>query len=146
MKLYVSVSEVCTYSEREPEDYGSWEERYDFSVVAVHRSKPETLRGWWDGEAFEVPFEVAAGDTVYVLSMSYNTGDSFGRASGCGEVLWVFKDEQLAHEACRIWEESENNHSVKFKVESGDTVTLNNPGAGYFETINCVNVESFQVK
>jgi hypothetical protein len=145
MKLYVSVSEVCTYSEREPEEYGSWEEQWDFSVVAVHREKPETLRGWWDGEVFDVPFEVAAGDTVYVLSMVYNTGDSFGRAEGKGEVLWVFKDEALALAAESVWEKSKEQHSVEFVIDDGKKIKISNPGSGYFETITYVNVESFQV-
>jgi hypothetical protein len=30
MDLFVQYNEVCTHSEREPVEYGSWSESYDF--------------------------------------------------------------------------------------------------------------------
>lgn len=145
MELFVQYQEDCTHSEREPVEYGSWSEEWDFRVLSVSM----TSRGRWDEEKFEVGFDIKAGEPVFVLYMTYSTGDTFGHANGRGEVLWVFKDADTAREALRLWKEENDKRdpefSVKFEDDVGRVVQLSNPAAGYFENVGEIDLVTFLV-
>lgn len=143
MELYVQYREQCTNSHRELEAYGSWEEHYDFSVTGVSATSRDT----WEEETFAVAFDSEPGTPVFVLSIVYDTGDSFGRAHGKGEVMWVFKDAALANRARQAWKAATEREefSVEFEVEDGRKIKIHNPAAGYFERLVSVDVESFLI-
>lgn len=145
MKLFVQYRELCDESRHSGEEYGDWYQSYNFSVEGVSL----TSRDRWNEETFEVDVDVKAGEPVFVLYMVYSTGDSFGRADGKGEVLWVFKDADTAREALRLWKEENDKrdpeYSVKFEDDSGRVVQLSNPGAGYFENVSYIDLETFLV-
>jgi hypothetical protein len=86
---------------------------------------------------------------VFVLYMTYDTGDSFGRAYGKGEIIWVFKDPDLATKARLKWEAENNKRdpefSIEFEVDGGQTVKQGNPAAGYFENVGNIDVGTFLV-
>lgn len=143
--LYVQYNEHCTHSEREPVEYGSWSESYDFSVTGVSL----TSRERWSEEKLGCLVDVKAGDPVFVLYMTYSTGDTFGHASGKGEVIWVFKDAALAMKAKDIWDKEnakrDPEFSIEFEVDGGEKIKQSNPAAGYFENVGYISVETFLV-
>lgn len=150
MIIYVETSSYCDYSERSDEEFGSWEEHYTFSVDGVSLTKRP---GRYD-EQFDVDFTATVGDPVYVLTMRYGDGDSYGHCSGKGEVLWVFSDPRIAEEAKRRWQfacdvhssdwRNENKlQSCSFRVDGGRWVKLNNPVWGYFESLESLELQRF---
>lgn len=145
MELFVQYDETCTHSSREPVEYGSWREEWNFSVKGVSL----TSRDRWNEEHLGCLVDVKAGDPVFVLYMTYDTGDTFGRATGRGEVIWVFKDADLARKALAQWKEENDKRdpefSITFEVDGGETVTQSNPAAGYFENVGYIDLESFLV-
>ena len=145
MELFVQYDSECTHREREPVEYGSWREEYSFSVKGVSMSS----RDRWNEEKFGVRFDVAAGEPVFVLYMTYDSGDSFGRAYGKGEVLWVFKDADTARNALKVWKEENDKQDPEFTVDflddAGEWVKMSNPAAGYFENVGYIDLETFLV-
>lgn len=135
MKLYVSYYNNCVVNDfdagRGDWDH-QWHREYDFGIYGVNLDR--------NGESIDVDFEAKVGDTVYVLSMTYGTGDSFGNSSGEGEILWVFKDFDVAREAALKVREQQNKFSVVFSDENGNVHQLSNPGAGYFECVESVDI------
>lgn len=144
-ELFVQYKARCLHRESELERYGSWSEEWDFDVTGVSLSS----RDRYEEEKFTIDFDVKAGDPVFVLFMTYSTGDTFGRATGKGEVLWVFKDAELAKKAKDLWvEENEKRDpefSIEFEVDGGKKVKLSNPAAGYFENIGYLDLHTFLV-
>ena len=78
--------------------------------------------------------------------MIYTDGDSFGFATGKGEVLWVFEDIESARLAQRMLEENKKEFSIKFEDGKGNTIQFSNPGAGYFESVENISIDSYFVK
>lgn len=145
MELFVQYHEHCTHSYREDKEWGEWRESYDFGIDGVSL----TSRDRWNEEKLGCLIDVKAGDAVFVLYMTYDTGDTFGRADGKGEVIWVFRDPTLAMVAKAKWElENEKRDpefSIEFEVDGGEKVTQSNPAAGYFENVGYISVETFLV-
>ncbi len=145
MDLFVQYNEICVHSEQAQEQYGDWSEEYDFRVTGVSL----TSRDRWNEDHLGCLVEVKAGDPVFVLYMTYDTGDTFGRASGKGEIIWVFKDPALAMAAKAKWEagnaKRDPDYSIEFEVDGGKTIKQYNPAAGYFENIGYVEVQTFLV-
>lgn len=146
MKLFVQYESICTDYYRSDEPYGDWSESFDFSVKGVSISS----RGRWGGLAHDedkigVSFEAEAGDKLYVLWITYGQGDSFGHGSGYGEILWVFKDIAVAQRAKEAWDNANDEYNVTFKDEAGVDIELSNPGSGYFESLQSVNLDEFEL-
>ncbi len=147
MKLYVNYHERCLEDYWDGEEYGDWHREWEYDVRSVGLS---TLAGWqglgYDVEEFETDLDIQAGDTVYVLWMTYCTGDTFGHESGRGEILWVFRDHAAALAAREIWEENAcNAYSVKFLTDTGKPVQVSSPAAGYFEDLGFLQLSEFVV-
>lgn len=145
MQVYVQYLERCIHNEREDREYGNWREEYNFNIRGVSL----TSRDRWNEEKIEMGCDVKAGDPVFVLYMVYDSGDSFGRAYGKGEVLWVFKDADTALEAKRRWEEENDKqdpeYSVTFEDDVGRVIKLSNPAAGYFESLGYIELSTYLV-
>lgn len=144
MELFVQYESICIDSYREDREYGDWSDTWSFDVKGVCASS----RGRWAGLAydedkFNVGFEAKAGDAVHVLWMTYSTGDSFGHGDGYGEILWVFKDADVARQALNTWKEKSEEYSITIKDETGKKIQLSNPGSGYFESVNSLQVDTF---
>ena len=141
-KLFVQYNERCICSHRASGRYGDWSEEYDFDVKSVSAT---SRNNFYAEETINVGIDVAAGDVVFVLYMTYSTGDSFGRATGKGEVLWAFKDAAIAMKAKAAWEQKGKDYSIEFEVDGGNTITLSNPASGYFENLGAVDIATFLV-
>jgi hypothetical protein len=87
--------------------------------------------------------------------MTYGSGDSFGSSSGNIEILWVFKDANVALAAQQHWEKACNiadnslsykdKESVTFLDDNNNEIKLSNPSAGYFETTEYITLTTFLV-
>lgn len=141
-QIYVAYTEEVTDSYQSPEEYGDWSSHNHFSVNRVFLNKPAHAMYT---EEFSTGFNVNVGDELHVLYIRYGTGDSFGHASGYGEVQWVFKDINVATEAAKIWE-TPDAWLVKFKIEDGSIIELSNPSYGYFEKLESVDIETMIVQ
>ena len=144
MELFVQYESVCTDSYREDREYGDWSETWDYEVKGVSISS----RGRWSGLAYDeekinVAFEAEAGTPVHILWMTYGSGDSFGHGDGYGEILWVFKNADVARQALAPFQANADQYSIPVKDDAGNDVTLHNPGSGYFESINSLQVDTF---
>lgn len=123
-KLYVDTTTHETFSFHEKCPHGSWEQRYDYSVDNIN------LSGC--GEEITIHGDHVAGDILYVLSMIYKRGDSFGSATGEGEVLWVFDEYWKAEDAILDIQEQEGCNTLDFIDYLGNKIKLSNPVSCYF--------------
>lgn len=136
-RLQVHYNDVVVVDEREDGRYASWRTEYDFEVKGVGLS----IHSWLRNEAVSIRPVVCDGDAVWVLYITYSSGDSFGRASGQGEILWVFVDETVAWAAQGAVERQRKSTAFQFVDEDGEDIHLSNPGCGYFEKIESVNIQ-----
>lgn len=147
MKLYVKYTE-SGYSWSENHGHGDWDyswgAEYHFEVHGVY-CDPQPSNWKFNEEIIDVNFDFKSGDVVYVLTMIYSTGDTFGGSTGNGEVLWVFKDIECAKRAGQAIRDNEESYSIDIIDETGKHVQLSNPGFGYFECIEQILLESFVV-
>lgn len=145
MDLFVQYNQNCTDSYRSEEEYGDWGSTYDFHVEGVSL----TSRNLYEEEKLGCLVDVKAGDVVFVLYMTYDTGDTFGTAKGQGEIIWVFKDANLAMKAKDLWTKENDKRdpefSIEFEVDGGQKVKQSNPAAGYFENVGYIDVATFLV-
>jgi hypothetical protein len=141
-QIFVNIDSYLSGDHPARESYSSWSREYSFEVKSVNLEAGSR----YETETFTIPGNVKSGDTVYVLSMIYSDGDSFGNSTGHGEVIWVFTNEKVALEADKIWSSSNKAYSVEFPIEDGTIVKLSNPALGYFNNISYMNVESFLVE
>lgn len=148
MKIYIQHKKYCTHSKQSREQYGSWSASYDSSVTGASLTFIDH-----DDEEFEVSFECVAGTPVFILSMTYGTGDSFGSSSGNQEIIWVFNSADTALVAKKTWEQAcdkhddslsyEDRYSVEFFDENHNKIKLSNPAAGYFENMEDITLSTF---
>lgn len=143
-KVYVETQEYCYNSYHSGEQYGDWSEELGYEVVGVKLSQ----EGYED--CFDLGESVQVGEEVHVVYIIYEDGDSFGRRTGRGELVWVFKDRELAKKAVsKIYEENgKENYAYSIEIELGKNRTMkwSNPAAGYFESLTDVDIKSFLVK
>ena len=139
--LYVEYSEITVDSYHSGEQYGEWSATLDFRISGVTLTKPENGYSY---ESAALP-EIKAGDVVRVLWMTFSSGDTFGRSTGNGEVLWVFKDPILAIRAQQAFENSIDKYSIDIETDTGEKLMLSNPAAGYFEDIGHIEISMFLV-
>lgn len=140
-KVYVTHTQHIDHEMREDVEWGSWSRDSTFTVGAASLTEPSS----WGWDMFDLCCNVEEGDTVYALVLIYGTGDSFGQASGEGEVLWVFREKVLAERAEAWLNENPEKYSIEFWQEDLTKVQLSNPASGYFEHIEYTRIESLIV-
>lgn len=141
--IFVDYHYSCYNSHRSDEQYGDWTEDWDFYINSVHLKQPR----YGQLESFTVEWTPEIGQKVYVLSIRYSDGDSFGNASGKGEIVWVFSDRETAQRASSVLKNAgDNEQSVEIEVESGKKVCIQNMGFDYFTHVYSYDVDVFTVE
>lgn len=138
--IYVNTYETQLNYEHDGQEWGSWSAEHDFEVIGVHKSNVS------GSDAINVCFNYEVGDTVYVLYMRYGDGDSFGHASGKGEVLWVFREKILAEKALERIEGNPESYNITVYDECLNEFTIHNPASDYFSSIEGLFIEEFVVE
>lgn len=147
MKLWVNYTKDLENSESDINydgDYVSWSEDYNYSVNSVTLS---SIVGNYDYDEFEVPFEVAEGDEVFVVYARYSDGDSFGTARGKGEIIEVFKDKKLADLCVGIVNGlPECEEKIRYPISETQFRVVHNMFRDYFVDLNLVDIKKFKIQ
>jgi hypothetical protein len=141
MRICVTYDELCTDSSHSRERYGSWSESYTSSVTGAYRIGDDD-KAPYDSETFVVPDDATE---VFVVYMIYGTGDSFGCADGKIDIIHCTGNEEAADKLAKLITENPKEYTIKFTDDFDREISLYNPGAGYFESIDYVGVERFAV-
>lgn len=114
--------------------YGDWwETTYTSYFGLSHSTLP------FDEDVDFVPVD---GETYYLVDVEYSTGDSFGHADGCRQLIGVFKTQEEAERIQKMIEDdyknSPNNYgSLEYK---GRECIYTGTWKGYFESFDGCNV------
>jgi len=126
-------------------DY-DWEERHAYFYGDAHIVD----KGYTDVGLFPGEREPGQNDTIYVVYVEYDTGDSFGREYGRREHLWAFTDADRASRLCELImndAESYPDYDFDHKPLMFEGVpTSTNTWKGYFEQFNYADLEPLEVK
>ena len=146
MKLILAASAHTTVS-REAESDDQWD-RDDTSTswsvygLVISDNKPTG----YGSEEIDVPDDFCkVDDILYAVYAVYSDGDSFGRDDGHNlEFIMAYKSKEAAEKAKKILE-SCKDYNCEIELENGKTLTFGIPWNGYFESLDYINVEEFQV-
>jgi hypothetical protein len=120
----------------------AWNEWHDY----VYHGITVVKDGYSHASLFPGEVEPQIGDEVYVVYVSYDTGDSFGSEEGVREHLWVFTNKKRANRFCSaITNDAKNNPDYDFKGKplKFEGVPVNtNSWKGYFEHFRTCNFET----
>lgn len=142
MRICVTYDELCTHNEQASERwYDSWSESYSSSVTGAYRIGDDD-QAPYDSETFLVPDDATE---VFVVYMIYSTGDSFGYADGKISIIHCTVNEEAADKLAKTITENPDEFIIKFTDDFDREISLHNPGAGYFESIDHVGVERYTV-
>lgn len=139
MFILVKSEEFITHSEHSDEEYGDWctESEFNIGDVTVY---PEILRArkvYVDGDIYAINKKYEKSLLVYVVYVTFSSGDSFGNSSGNGIVVWAFSDRKLAEDCLEEVNNCAGKDNYKFTIEDGNggfkQTKLSNPTTGYFE-------------
>jgi hypothetical protein len=103
-------------------------------------------------DSFESVEDIAVGDRVFVVAVTYGTGCTFGSQGGQGQIVAVTKDETLA-DAAASWASNVRTSGGYFADQAARSdgwpealgTTPHPSWLGYFEWFQNVSVDSFVV-
>lgn len=135
MDVYVR-NNVEARGDSSNEMYGDWRvsnESYNYEVALTkdYLASQETA-----------PFDVEEGDIVYLVIVSYDTGNSFGRETNKHVLVDIFKTEGKAYDVSRKISQKPicKNFSFSYHNENGELVKIYTPWVGYFEKFRYAEV------
>lgn len=137
IKVKVQYYEYCTYSESGSGRWDDWSEEYDSGIESVTFDDGESS---YNSDVFLLPEGSTEAHVVYII---YNTGDSFGHANGKIDVIHCCASREDAEKLGEMISDNQDQYTFKFKDDFGRDISLDNAGAGYFECITGIYVETF---
>jgi hypothetical protein len=130
----------------DPYDY-SWRQDNDYSYGTARIIK-DARYGTVD--LFPGEPEVQAGDEIYVVHVSYESGDSFGRSSNNRLHLWAFSNKARAERLCLdIDVDATANPDYDFDnkpLTFDDVPVACNEWKGYFENFTGASYETIVIR
>ncbi len=97
----VIYSSECIESTRSDKEWGSWSRIYDFRVLAFSAAVPGDPDWDWVWETDVDATNDDIPEAMHCVWVRYTDGDSFGRSTGNGQIVGLFKDEDEAHKLAR---------------------------------------------
>lgn len=145
-KLYVVYTSRCNNVVVPNEPFGDWRDEYDYEVHSIHLNKPRP--SYHSIEPISIAGDVVPGQEVWIVSIRWSSGDSFGNATGKGEPVWIFRDQasaMLALQAlhAQAWADVS---MFRFLDDTQETIHIGNPGHGYFERVDRFEINHFIVQ
>ncbi len=126
-------------------DY-SWSEDHDYHYNGAHIVE----EGYSDVGLFPGEHEPRLGDRIFVVYVSYDSGDSFGNERGRRVHLWAFTDAERAARLCDLVTldaETTPDYDYDHKPLMFEGVPISvNEWKGYFEHFNHADYESLEIK
>jgi hypothetical protein len=127
-------------------DY-SWREDNDYSYGTARIIKDGR---YGTVDLFPGEAEVQAGDEIYVVHVSYDSGDSFGNSSNNRTHLWAFSDKARAERLCLAIDvdaTADPDYDFDNKPLTFDDVPICcNEWKGYFENFQAASVETIFIR
>lgn len=112
-------------------------------VLSAHLKKDQSYH------SMPMDFKVDKGDDVFIVWAEYTTGDSFGRDGGNVELVLAFESYDKAEMCEKKIKEHYNNgdsYTLDLKSSSGKDISFFVPWKGYFESLDCVNIDKIMVQ
>lgn len=132
-EIYITVESYIVRQERAEEEYGDWYTEESNSIKRITKAKPTT----WDFYARDVSNKIFNAKKIYIVAVTYSSGDTFGRCEGKLDIYKIFSKKKEAEAlADRINKEEKN-----FDVGPTDPYP---EWIGYFESISHVEVLEFE--
>lgn len=129
----------ASYYRREPVQFGSWEEGLYHELVRAYRT-PDTDEPSFNVEKFNV--SPAPEPIVYVVWLTYTTGDSFGSSTGNLSICHCSSSLQKAEAVKKLIKEANTEeYYVEFQDDLGNPVKYANPMFGYFEHLETIDIQ-----
>lgn len=142
MRVIIDYNLSLDNSYHDGKQFGDWRDDYSFEIVCARKAADDEPTPY-GSEGFIIPDEF---EEVHVLWIRYSDGDSFGRAEGKGAIVGAFGDIGVANEAMKRLRAQEDDYTIEVKDDLGRQISMHNPGAGYFESIDSFNLETFSLK
>ena len=130
--IYVEYSEICVYDyvAEEEDEFSPYESTFQFEVLNVTHIAPESAYN----KHFSINVPKKWNRIVYVVTVIYSSGDTFGCSHGRGCIEGVYINAQDAM-------------SIKQNILSGKYIPKSHAAwMGYFEDVEDVKVEMFKIK
>ena len=149
MKFDLRIIDLVT---REEETYGEglfdyeWQEfhEYDYPLAKI------VDEGYYDVALCPNEADVKPGEDIYVVYVSYDTGDSFGREYNRRIYLWAFSDYERAQRlTTALTKDGEENPDYDFDHKPmmfEDVPIATNDWKGHFENFNFAGIELVRVE
>jgi hypothetical protein len=139
MKNIRIIDKVYTTTIRECDSEDCWD-RDDTSMD--HDIIGFVVKEEKDYGDISVNFDPKYDKEYYLLSVIYDTGDSFGRDEGQIEFIDLYENLAIAEEnSRRIREDESDKYSVKLLHETGKEYDVHTPWKGYFEDLRGVEID-----
>lgn len=124
------------------ERYGEWSEDREFSLKSAKIVEDSSYES--DCEKFDL--DVVKSQTIYVVCVHYEDGDSFGRCTGKGEIVFAYTSEDVARSVSKTVEQDIKKHTINIPDGKGGVFQWSNPCSDYFASLSYVEVESLVVE
>lgn len=132
--IFVEIEGACVRDYRSGEAYGGWEQQYSYNIKKISRN--EKLLSKWDFTEYKVPNITLQSPTLYLVAVTYTTGDSFGRSLGNISIAYITED---SGEALKVMDDL----NLGINPPKKDPKTQNGGYAiwdGYFERVESVDI------
>ncbi len=120
---------------------------YTIHSVSIATDEKKKHHTFYDELDFPVDFEVKKGDVVFIVVVTFEDGDTFGRSCGNVCVVDIFKDEKEAETLASIiyGDEKKCDKDDLFDRQAKRSYKGYAPWHGYFERLENVEVQKFIV-
>lgn len=98
-----------------------------------------------DGQPYDVCIDDGPLDGLYLLYVTYTTGDSFHTNTGVFTALTLHRNVGIAHANAQIIQNSNYKNTVKLRLDNGNEIQIHSVWTGYFEHLENVTVEPVKV-
>jgi hypothetical protein len=143
---YCSGGGICegeeddAYPSREPEEK-------DHEVHGVYSCDAKDGRGWSRyNESIDVGFEPVTGAEVFLVVVTYGTGDTFGHSSGNVSIVGCYEEEAHSDSiAADIRFDDDNSRYGEMKKGRKERFSGYKAWTGYFESLEGVEVHRLRL-
>jgi hypothetical protein len=132
--IYVETKSTCTHDYHDGKRFGDWEKTYSNKVEKISRNKD--LLNKWNFEEYKVPDETYAASTLYLVVVTYSSGDSFGRSEGNTSVAYITENSGEALEIRDMINVGKKPSKDDQKYQHGGYA----PWDGHFERVSDVDI------
>ena len=136
-ELFVEETSSCVRDYHEGVQFGEWEQQYDNDVTKV--SRDSKLLNRYNFTACKVPDEVYDASYVYIVVVTYSTGDTFGNSSGNLAIAFITENPEEALKAKEVIETVTDGWTEEW-CKHPKSVASYPRWQGYFERVESVNI------